>query len=29
MFGNRRNYNDIFRTFEEMFSQFDSLKGEW
>lgn len=29
MFGNRRNYNDIFRAFDEMFSQFDSLKGEW
>ena len=29
MFGNRRNYNAIFRAFDEMFSQFDSLKGEW
>jgi excinuclease UvrABC helicase subunit UvrB len=29
MFGNRRNYNDIFRAFDEMFSQFDSLQGEW
>jgi excinuclease UvrABC helicase subunit UvrB len=29
MFGNRRNYNDIFRAFDEMFSQFDSLKGGW
>jgi protein-arginine kinase activator protein McsA len=29
MFGNRRNYNDIFRIFDEMFSQFDSHKGGW
>jgi protein-arginine kinase activator protein McsA len=29
MFGNRINYNDIFRAFDEMFSQFDSLKGGW
>jgi excinuclease UvrABC helicase subunit UvrB len=29
MFGNRRSYNDIFRAFDEMFSQFDSLQGEW
>jgi len=29
MFGNRRNYNDIFRVFDEMFSQIDSLKGGW
>ena len=29
MFGNRRNYDDIFRAFEEMFSQFDSVDGEW
>jgi protein-arginine kinase activator protein McsA len=29
MFGNRRNYDDIFRAFEEMFSKFDSPNGEW
>lgn len=29
MFGNKRNYNDIFRAFDEMFSHFDSPKGEW
>ena len=29
MFGNRRNYNDIFRAFDEMFSHFDSPQGEW
>ena len=29
MFGNRRNYEDIFRAFEEMFSQFHSPNGEW
>jgi len=29
MFGNRRNYNDIFRAFDEMFSHFDLNQGEW
>ena len=29
MFGNRRNYNDIFRAFDEMFSHFDLTQGEW
>ena len=29
MFGNRRNYNDIFRAFDEMFSHFDLPQGEW
>ena len=29
MFGNRRNYDDIFRAFDEMFSQFDLSQGEW
>lgn len=29
MFGNRRSYNDIFRAFDEMFSQFDLTQGEW
>lgn len=29
MFGNRRNYNDIFRAFDEMFAQFDLTQGEW
>lgn len=29
MFLNKRNYNDIFRAFDEMFSYFDSLQGEW
>ena len=29
MFGNKRNYNDIFRAFDEMFSQFDLTQNEW
>lgn len=29
MFGSRRNMNDIFRAFDEMFAQFDSMNGEW
>ena len=29
MFGNKRNYNDIFRAFDEMFAQFDLTQGEW
>ena len=29
MFGNRRSYNDIFRAFDEMFSQFNPNNGEW
>ena len=29
MFGNKRNYNDIFRSFDEMFSQFDLTQNEW
>ena len=29
MFGNRRNYNDIFKAFDEMFSHFDLPQGEW
>jgi protein-arginine kinase activator protein McsA len=29
MFGNRRNYNDIFRAFDELFAQFDLTQGEW
>jgi protein-arginine kinase activator protein McsA len=29
MFGNEKNFNDIFRAFDEMFSQFDSRLGEW
>ena len=29
MFGNRKNYNDIFRAFDEMFSHFDLTQGEW
>lgn len=29
MFGNRRNINDIFRAFDEMFAQFESMNGEW
>jgi protein-arginine kinase activator protein McsA len=29
MFGNRRNMNDLWRAFDEMFAQFDSTNGEW
>lgn len=29
MFGNRRSYNDIFRAFDEMFSQLTPNNGEW
>ncbi len=29
MFGNRKNYNDIFRAFDEMFTQLDFMNGEW
>ena len=29
MFGNRRSYNDIFRAFDEMFSQLNPNNGEW
>jgi excinuclease UvrABC helicase subunit UvrB len=29
MFGNRRNYNDIFRAFDEMFSHSNLNQGEW
>jgi len=29
MFGNRRNYNDIFKAFDDMFAQFDLTHGEW
>jgi protein-arginine kinase activator protein McsA len=30
MFGNRKNFNDILREFDNMFSQFDSSQlGEW
>ena len=29
MFGNRRSYNDIFRVFDEMFSQLTPNNGEW
>jgi len=29
MFGNRKNFNDILREFDSMFSQFDSQLGEW
>jgi protein-arginine kinase activator protein McsA len=29
MFGNRRNYNDFFKAFDDMFAQFDLTQGEW
>lgn len=29
MFGNRRNYNDMFRLFDEMFEQFNLNNGGW
>ncbi len=29
MFRNEKNFNDFFRAFDEMFSQFDSRLGEW
>lgn len=29
MFGNRRSYNDIFRVFDEMFTQLTPSNGEW
>jgi protein-arginine kinase activator protein McsA len=29
MFGNRKNFNDILREFDDMFAQFDSRLGEW
>ena len=29
MFGNRRNYDDIFRAFDEMFTQLTPSNGEW
>ena len=29
MFGNEKNFNDILREFDNMFSQFDSRLGEW
>jgi excinuclease UvrABC helicase subunit UvrB len=29
MFGSRRNMNDIFKMFDEMFEQFNSTNGEW
>jgi len=29
MFGNRRNYNDVFRLFDEMFEQFNLNNGGW
>ena len=29
MFGNRRSYNDIFRAFDEMFTQLNPSNGEW
>jgi protein-arginine kinase activator protein McsA len=29
MFGNRKNFNDILRMFDDMSSQFDSQLGEW
>ena len=29
MLGNRRFYNDIFRAFDEMFTQFPPNNGEW
>ena len=29
MFGNRRYYNDIFRGFDEMFTQLTANNGEW
>ena len=29
MFGNRRSYNDIFRAFDEMFTQLTPSNGEW
>ena len=29
MFGNRRSYNDIFRAFDEMFTQLTPNNGEW
>lgn len=29
MFGNEKNFNDILRAFDDMFSQFDSRLGEW
>ena len=29
MFRNRKNYNDIFKAFDEMFAHFDLTQGEW
>lgn len=29
MFGNRKNYNDVFRLFDEMFEQFNLNNGGW
>ncbi len=29
MFGNRRNTNDLFKIFDEIFSQFEQPNGEW
>ena len=29
MFNNKKNFNDILREFDNMFSQFDSQLGEW
>lgn len=29
MFRHSRNLNDIWRAFDEMFSQFDSMNGQW
>jgi excinuclease UvrABC helicase subunit UvrB len=29
MFGNKKNYNDIFKVFDDMFAQFDLTHGEW
>ena len=29
MFGNRKNFNDILRMFDDMSSHFDSQLGEW
>jgi protein-arginine kinase activator protein McsA len=29
MFGNRKNFNDILRMFDDMSSQFDSQLGQW
>ena len=29
MFGNRRNYNDVFRLFDEIFEQFNQNNGGW